>query len=227
MLMVTTTVGVVNGVHGNTTSTGPADWDRSSEKKTDRERVRDKLVSLGLEFVVGPASLEQGLVNPPTASDDTDSSTGTTRDCLFCTRWETDTGLVVLGRVSDDGSVGAGCPSERTTVTDLLLDAANDRSFRELAHRENISNVKGSLLAAVDEGASMKTFGGNEGLLAELVAVWIAEDHTGKRSTTASSTNFSNSFSSDVQQAVPARVVNDFLDDTANVAIPFGKVEGT
>jgi len=188
VLMVTTTVGVVNGVHGNTTSTGP-------------------VVSLSLEFVVSPAGLKQGLVNPSTTSDDTDSGTGTTRDRLFCTRWETDTGLVVLGRVSDDSSVGSGCPGERTTVTDLLLDAANDRSLGELAHGENISNVEGSLLAAVDEGACMETFGGNEGFFAKLVAVWIAEDHTGKRSTTA-------------------RVVDDFLDDTANVAIPFGKVEG-
>ena len=187
----------------------------------------DELVSLSLEFIVSPASFEQGLVNPPTTSDDADSSTGTTRDRLFCTGWETDTGLVVFGRVSDDGSVGSGCPSERTTVTDLLLDSANDRSFRELAHRENISNVEGSLLAAVDEGASVKTFGGNEGFFAELVTVWIAKDYTGKRSTTASSTKFSNSFLSGIQRVVPARVVDDFLDDTANVAIPFGKVEGT
>ena len=96
--------------------------------------------------------------------------------------------------MSDDGGVGSGRPGERTTVTDLLLDAANNRPFGELAHGENISNVESSLLAAVDEGASMKTFGCNEGLFAELVTVRIAEDHTGKRGTTGSSRNFSSSF---------------------------------
>jgi len=127
---------------------------------------------------------------------------------FFCTGWETDTGLVVVGRVSDDGSVGSGCSGERTTVTNLLLDAADDRSFRELAHGDNISNIEGSFLATVDEGTSVKTLGSNEGLFAELVTVWITEDDAGKRS-------------------AAARVMDNFLDNTANVAVPFGKVEGT
>jgi len=189
VLMVTTTVGVVNWVHGNTTSTGP-------------------VVSLGLEFIVSSASLEQGLVNPSTTSDDTDGCAGTTRDGLFRTGWETDAGLVVFGRVSDDCSVGSGRPGERTTIADLLLNAANDRSFGELAHGENISNIESSLLATIDEGPGMKTFSGNEGFSAEFVTVWIAEDDTSKRSATA-------------------RVVDDLLDNTANVTIPFGKIEGS
>ena len=193
----------------------------------DREKVRNELVSLSLEFVVSPASLEQGLVNPSTTSDDPNSSTGTTRNGLFCTRWETDTGFVIFRRVTNDSSVGSGCPGEGTAVTNLLLDAANDRSFGELAYRKDISDIEDCLLAAVDEGASVKTFGGNEGFFAELVTVWIAEDYTGKRSTAASSTKFSNPLLSGIQRVVPARVVDDFLDDTANIAIPFGKVEGT
>ena len=129
--------------------------------------------------------------------------------------------------MSNDGGVGSRCPGERTTVTDLLLDAANDRSFGELAHGENISNVEGGLLAAVDESTSVKTFGGNESLFAELVTVWITEDNPGKGSTATSLTNFSNPFLSNVKQGVPARVVDNFLNNTANVTIPFGKVEGT
>jgi len=126
--------------------------------------------------------------------------------------------------VSDDGSVGSRCTGERATVADLLLDAANDRSFGELAHGEDVSNAEGSLLAAVDEGTCVKTLGGDEGFFAELVAVRIAEDDTGKRSTAKGSMDFSNSLSSSIQQDVPARVVDDFLDDTTNVAVPFGKV---
>ena len=57
--------------------------DRQKKKKTDWEKVRDELISLSLEFVVSPASLEQRLVDPSATSDDTDSGTGTSRDRLF------------------------------------------------------------------------------------------------------------------------------------------------
>jgi len=134
------------------------------QKKNRPREGTGELVSFSLEFVVSPAGLEQGLVNPSTTSDNANSGTGTARDGLFCTRWEADAGLVIFRRVSDDGSVGSGCPGERATVTDLLLDAANDRSFGELTHRENVPNIEGSLLPAVDEGASMKAFGCDEGL---------------------------------------------------------------
>lgn len=190
MLMVTTTVGVVNWVHSNTTSTGPADWSLSSGNiplihRFKKKKKKDVLVTLSLEFVVSSAGLEQGLINPSTTSDDTDGGTGATRNGLFGTGWEADTSLVIFGRVPNDSGIASGCSGERTTVTNLLLDAADDRSFGELAHRKNIPNVKSSLPAAVDEGASVKALGGNEGFLAELVAVWITEDDTSKRSTTA------------------------------------------
>jgi hypothetical protein len=128
--------------------------------------------------------------------------------------------------MANNGSVGPGCPGESTTVADLLLDAADDCSFRELAHGENISNAESSLLAAVDEGTGVKTLSGDEGFFAEFVAVWIAEDDTGKRSTSAGSTHFSDPFLPNTQQDVPARVVDDLLNNTANIAVPFGKVEG-
>ena len=178
--MITTTVGMVNWVHGNTTSTGPADRTRSSEEPS-WSRLKDRLVTLGLKFVVSPASLEQGLVDPSTTSDDTNGGTGATRDGLFCTGREADTGLVIFGRVSNDGGVGSGCPGEGTTITDFLLDAADDRSFGELAHGKNISNAEGSFLAAVDEGTSVKTLSGDESLFAELITVWITEDDTSER----------------------------------------------
>ena len=129
--------------------------------------------------------------------------------------------------MSDDGSVGSGGSGEGTTVTDLLLNATDDRSFRELAHWENISNVEGSLLATVNKGTSVKALGCDEGLFAELVTVWITEDDTGKRGAAKGSTSFGNPFSSSIKRDVPAGVMDDFLDDAANVTVPFGKVEGT
>lgn len=57
MLVVTTTVGMVDGVHGHTTSLGPA-------------------VALDGELVLGARSLEEGLVGTATTGDDTDHTTG-------------------------------------------------------------------------------------------------------------------------------------------------------
>ena len=55
VLVVTTTVGMLNGVLGNTTDLGPA-------------------VALDGVLVVGTASLEEGLVDTSTTGDDTDGS---------------------------------------------------------------------------------------------------------------------------------------------------------
>ena len=54
----------------------------------------------------------------------------------------------------------------------------------------------------------MQTFGGDESFLAELVAVGVTEDDTGKRCTATS-------------------VVDDLLDDSANVAIALSEIEIT
>merc|ERR1719319_209380 len=56
MLMVTTTMGMLNGVHSNTTDLGPA-------------------VSLCLVFVIGSARLQHWLVDPSTAGNDTNHGT--------------------------------------------------------------------------------------------------------------------------------------------------------
>ena len=165
MLVVTTTVRMVNRVHSNTTSTGP-------------------VVALGLVLVVRTASLQEGLVNPSTTRNDTDGRTCTTADGLLCTRGETNASLVVLSRVADNSRVVPARPRKRTAVTDLLLNVANDGTLRELRDREDVADGEGGLLAAVDEGTSVKTLGGDEGLFAELVPVGVTEDDTGKGSTT-------------------------------------------
>ena len=78
MLVVTTTMRMVNGIHSNTTSTGP-------------------VVTLGLVFVESTTGLQQGLVNSASSSNDTDGGSGFTRDGLLGTRWETNAGLVLIG----------------------------------------------------------------------------------------------------------------------------------
>ena len=86
--------------------------------------------------------------------------------------------------MADDGRVVARRAGERTTVTGLLLNVADDGTLRELSNGEDVANRELRLLAAVDESTGVETLSRNEGLLAELVAVGVAEDDTGKGGTT-------------------------------------------
>jgi len=178
--MVTTTVRMVYGVHGNTTSSGPA-------------------VTLSLVLVEGTTSLEQRLVNTTTTSDDTDGSTGTGGNNLLGTGGELDAGLTVL-TVTDDGSVVTRCTGKSTTVTSVFLNVADNGTFGHGRKGKNVANGEGSLLSAVDELASVHTLSGDEGLGTKAVLVLVTEDNLGERSTTT-------------------RVMDDFLDDAANVSI--------
>ena len=151
-------------------------------------------------------SLEQRLVDTPSTSDNTNSRACRARHSLLGTRGQTDAGLVIVGRVPDDRSVVAGRPREGAAVADLLLDVADDGAFWALRDGEGVPDGEHGLLAAVDEGTGVHALGGDEGLLAELVPVWVAEDDAGKGRTTA-------------------RVVDDLLHYAADVAIALSEVE--
>lgn len=155
---------VVDGVHSNTTSTGPR-------------------VALGAHGVVLATGLEEGLVDTTTTGGDTDGSTSLGRNGLLGTGGETDTGLAVLG-VANDGGVVAGGTGECSAVTDLLLYVEDDGTLGARGEGEDIADGESSLLAGVDERAGRDTLGGDEGLLAELVAVRVTEDNGGKGGTT-------------------------------------------
>jgi len=186
MLVVTTTVRMVYGVHGNTTSSGPA-------------------VTLSLVLVEGTTSLEQRLVNTTTTSDDTDGSTGAGGNNLLGTGGELDASLTVL-TVTDDGSVVTRGTGKSTTVTSVLLNIADDGTFGHGGKGKDIANGEGSLLSAVDELTSVHTLSSDEGLGTETVLVLVTEDDLGERSTTTG-------------------VVDDFLDDTANIAVALSIIE--
>lgn len=159
-----TTVRMVDGVHGNTTSLGPA-------------------VALDGELVLGARSLEEGLVGTATTSDDTDHATGAGVDDLLGTGGQLDAGLALVGVVADNGDVATRRAAESTTVTNLLLDVGDDGTLRHLTERKNVADGKGGLLAGVDELAGVHALVGDEGLGNLLVLVRVTEDDLGKGST--------------------------------------------
>ena len=108
----------------------------------------------------------------------------------------------------DDGGVVSRGTGESTTVTSLLLDVADDGSLGAGGNREDVSDREGGLLTAVDERTGRDSLGGDESLLAELVAVRVAEDDAGKRGTSTG-------------------IVNDLFHDTFDVPVALGKVKSS
>ncbi len=86
--------------------------------------------------------------------------------------------------MTDNSGVVARGASERTTVTSLLLDVADDGTFGHTREWKYVANGELSLLAAVDESASMQALSRDEGFTSLLITVRVAEHNTGKRSAT-------------------------------------------
>jgi len=89
--------------------------------------------------------------------------------------------------VTDDGGVVARSAGKCTTVTNLLLNVADNGTFGELTNGENVANSESCFLATIDESTSVETFSSDESLAAKLVAVRVAENDSGKGSTTINS----------------------------------------
>merc|ERR1712121_105822 len=150
MLMVTTTVGMLDGVHGNTTHLRPA-------------------VTLDLVFVVGTSGLQHGLVDTSTTGDDANGSPVGGGD-----------DLLGAGVVGDNGGVVTGSTSNTATISGLLLQVGDDGTLGHLANWHDVTDGQLGLLSAVDELSSVHTFGGNEQFLPGLVPVWVTEVDDGQ-----------------------------------------------
>jgi hypothetical protein len=147
--MVTTTVRMVYGVHGNTTSLGPA-------------------VTLNSVLVESTTSLQERLVNTTTTSNDTNNGTRGRGNDLLGTRRETDTGLTII-TMTNNGSIVTGGTGNGSTVTDLLFNITDNGTFGHGGQGQDVTNVQRSLLTGIDELTGVHTFSGNEGFGAELV----------------------------------------------------------
>merc|ERR1719193_1934238 len=121
MLMVTTTVGMLDRVHGHTTDLGPA-------------------VPLDLVLVVRAAGLQDGLVDTTAASDDADCGAVGRGDDLLGAGGQLDPGPLGVGVVGDHDGVVARGTGDAATVAGLLLEVADDGTLGHLADGDDVAH---------------------------------------------------------------------------------------
>jgi hypothetical protein len=138
VLLVTTTVRVINRVHGNTTHLGP-------------------LVSLDAVLVECTTSFQDRLIGSSTTGNQTDHGTAVAADSLLATRWKSDTSDVLISILGNNESIVTRSTSHNTIVTNLGLNVADNGTFRDLVQRKDISDGQLSLLSGKDELTGVKT----------------------------------------------------------------------
>merc|ERR1711962_1789116 len=160
--MVTTTVRMLDGVHGHTTNLRPR-------------------IPLSHVLEVGSAGLQQRLVDSSSTGDDADHRAVAGRNRLLRSRWQFDFRPSHIRVVGDDGGVVAGSSGQFAAISQLLLELTDDGSLRHGADGHLVADGQRRLLAAVDELARVHALDGDERLLALLEFVGISKLHDGQR----------------------------------------------
>jgi len=143
VLMVTTTVGVLDGVHADTLDVWPA-------------------VALGLVLPVAATSLEHWLVDTTSAGNNTNRTTARRLYDLLGAGRQTKTSGTSVRVVRNDRSVVSGRPSELASITWPCLDIADHSTFGEGGEWQNVSDFELRLLSAVHKLAGIQTLNCNE-----------------------------------------------------------------
>lgn len=125
MLLVTTTEGMVNGIHGNSSNSRPS-------------------LSESLHLVIDSTSLKDGLVDSFTGGNQTNHSSGVTSEGLSGTRRKLDSGLGKIVGVTDDDSGGTGASGQFTLITRLGFNVADGSTFGDLVDGEDVTSGEGS-----------------------------------------------------------------------------------
>lgn len=210
-----TTVGMVDGVHGNTTSLGPRVALDSELVLGTRSLCKWNQQICASRAIMAPGApgsekkhTQERLVGTATTSNNADHATGAAVDDLLGTRGKLDAGLALIRVVADDGDVVAGGTGKGATVTNLLLDVGDDGTLGHGAQGQDVADGQSSVLAGVDELAGVHALVGDEGLGVLLELVGVLEGDLGEGSTTTG-------------------VVDDLLHDSAEVAIALSVVESS
>lgn len=166
MLLVTTTEGMVNGIHGNSSNSRPS-------------------LSESLHLVIDSTSLKDGLVDSFTGGNQTNHSSGVTSEGLSGTRRKLDSGLGKIVGVTDDDSGSTGASGQFTLITRLGFNVADGSTFGDLVDGEDVTSGEGSFISTVDELTSVHAFSSQEVGSLESIFIGVSEDDLGEGSTTA------------------------------------------
>jgi len=166
VLVVTTTVRVLDRVHRNTSDLRPA-------------------VTLGLILVEGTSGLKHWLVETTATTNNTNHSPASGLNNLLRAGRQTDTRGSIIQVVRNNRSVVSGGTSNFSTVSLFLLHVANNGTFRHSRKRKNVSNLQLSFDTAEQELSSVDAFSGDEIHFLEAVFVRVAEDNAGNRGATS------------------------------------------
>jgi len=166
VLMVTTTMRMLDGVHGNTSHARP-------------------VLPLGLGLEVGCVSPEKRLVAPLSTGGHTDHCSAPSHDGLADAGGESHTRLLTIFRVANNNSGCARGTGNGATITSLCLNAGDDGAFGHGVDGQDIADLQGSFLAGIDEHSGVHALNGDEVFSALLVLVLISENNLGERGTSA------------------------------------------
>jgi hypothetical protein len=175
--MVTTTVGMVNGIHVHGFDLRPA-W------------------SSHFVFVIGDTGFQDGLLGSSATSDESDHGTGFALDSLSGARGKSDSGLGAIFGVTDDGAVGSGGSGQVSSVGIVGFDVAHQGTFGDLAHGEDVADGESGLFTAVNVLAGVHTFSADEIFCVLLIAISISKADFGDGSSSSAVMDdfFNNTF---------------------------------
>jgi len=156
MLMITTTMGMFNWVHCNTSDSWP-------------------MISLCLHLVPGVGSLKKRLIGSLSSSANSNHGSAATNDGLSGSWWKSNSGLLTIIRVTNDDRWSTWGSSEWSSVSDLTFNIADDGTFWHLVHWDDISDGKRCFDSGIDELAGVHSFDSDEVLNSLLVSVCISE----------------------------------------------------
>jgi hypothetical protein len=103
MLVVTTSVWMVHGVHGDTSNLRPA-------------------FTSSFLFKIGSASLQHGFIDSSSTGDDTNHGSGITTVGFSGSRRKTNSGLASILGVTNDGGVASSASADGSLVTGAFLN---------------------------------------------------------------------------------------------------------
>mmetsp|Transcript_7540 Transcript_7540/g.13140 ORF Transcript_7540/g.13140 Transcript_7540/m.13140 type:complete len:272 (-) Transcript_7540:8-823(-) len=165
VLMVSSSVRVLHGVHGRTAHLRPA-------------------VPLHAILVVVVSSLQHWLVHAATTRDDAHDGPAGGRQALAAAGGKTNAGLASIIGMAHYHARGARRTGKTTTICCLLLTHGDHGSLRHLGQRQHVPDRQLSLGATVHELSSVTSFHCHPQFLLQLVAVRVMEDHLTQGSTT-------------------------------------------